>query len=125
MLTLSRISHLSLQFTSQGQVALTARLVDVEDGIAEVVFCVADTGIGIKPDKLDLIFDTFAQADGSTTRVSHLWFAQCLLRADSALAMQKYGGTGLGLSISRKLVALMNGRLWVNSDVRPFCLLPL
>jgi signal transduction histidine kinase len=60
----------STQFTSQGQVALTARLVDVEDGVAEVVFCVADTGIGIKPDKLDLIFDTFAQADGSTTRVS-------------------------------------------------------
>lgn len=58
------------QFTSQGQVALTARLVDVEGGVAEIVFCVADTGIGIKPDKLDLIFDTFAQADGSTTRVS-------------------------------------------------------
>lgn len=86
----------AVKFTSQGQVALTARLVDVEDDVAEIVFCVADTGIGIKPDKLDLIFDTFAQADGSTTR--------------------KYGGTGLGLSISRKLVALMNGRLWVNSD---------
>ncbi|CED82845.1 protein-histidine kinase [Phaffia rhodozyma] len=86
----------SVKFTTKGQVALTSRLIGIEDNFCEIEFCVADTGIGIKPDKLDLIFDTFAQADGSTTR--------------------KYGGTGLGLSISRKLVALMNGRLWVESE---------
>ena len=53
-------------------------------------------GSGIERDKLGLIFDTFCQADGSTTR--------------------KFGGTGLGLSISKQLIQLMGGEIWVTSD---------
>jgi len=59
-------------------------------------FSVADTGIGIPRDKQQMVFDAFAQADGSMTR--------------------KYGGTGLGLAVSAKLAELMNGRIWVESE---------
>jgi len=62
-----------------------------------LLFSVADTGIGIPPDKANLIFEKFTQADASTTR--------------------KYGGSGLGLTISASLVELMGGRLWVESAV--------
>lgn len=85
----------AVKFTTKGQVALSSKFVKEYEDAVELEFCVADTGIGIKQDKLDLIFDTFAQADGSTTR--------------------KYGGTGLGLSISKRLVSLMGGKLWVES----------
>ena len=88
----------AIKFTSNGEVMLTIRgaqnMVTAEDEYA-FEFSVSDTGIGIQSHKKDLIFDTFQQADGSTTR--------------------KFGGTGLGLSISRKLVQLMGGRLWVDS----------
>ena len=88
----------ALKFTENGEVKLSIReapTIKVEKDEYAFEFAVSDTGIGIKADKLSLIFDTFQQADGSTTR--------------------KFGGTGLGLSISRKLVTLMRGELWVES----------
>ncbi|WP_321815572.1 MULTISPECIES: response regulator [unclassified Paraburkholderia] len=82
----------ALKFTAQGEVSLTVSPVD-----ANVLrFDVRDTGIGIAEDKLDMIFEAFQQADGSTSR--------------------QYGGSGLGLSISRELSRLLGGRIGVASE---------
>ncbi|KFY71859.1 hypothetical protein V499_07975 [Pseudogymnoascus sp. VKM F-103] len=88
----------AIKFTENGEVSLTIRKADqdnCEHNEYAIEFSVSDTGIGIQADKLDLIFDTFQQADGSMTR--------------------KFGGTGLGLSISKRLVNLMRGDVWVKS----------
>ncbi|KAG0829421.1 hypothetical protein G6F19_007744 [Rhizopus arrhizus] len=85
----------AVKFTTKGEVSLDACIVNIEGDNVVLKLCVKDTGIGIQEDKLNVIFDTFCQADGSTTR--------------------EYGGTGLGLSISKSLVQLMGGDLWVES----------
>jgi len=92
----------AIKFTQEGKVSVKVRAESVEGSRAErskvtLCFSVADTGIGIPVEKHRLIFEPFTQADGSTTR--------------------KYGGTGLGLSISSGLVQLMDGRIWVESEV--------
>jgi osomolarity two-component system sensor histidine kinase NIK1 len=90
----------AIKFTEHGEVSLTiqkaSQVQSGSPGEYAIEFIVADTGIGIPSDKLDLIFDTFQQADGSMTR--------------------KFGGTGLGLSISKRLVNLMGGDVWVKSE---------
>src|SRR6201996_8211647 len=89
----------AIKFTEHGEVSLTIRKAEQDQCAPNeyaIEFSVSDTGIGIQADKLDLIFDTFQQADGSMTR--------------------RFGGTGLGLSISRRLVNLMGGDMWVESE---------
>jgi signal transduction histidine kinase/ligand-binding sensor domain-containing protein/DNA-binding response OmpR family regulator len=86
----------ALKFTERGEVELRVRKEAREGDGVNLHFAVRDTGIGIPFDKQQLIFDAFTQADGSTTR--------------------KFGGTGLGLTISKRLVNMMGGRLWVESQ---------
>src|SRR5579864_5213054 len=87
----------AIKFTEQGEVALKV-YVEAEEGAERILhFVISDTGIGIPAEKLDSIFAPFTQADTSTTR--------------------KYGGTGLGLTISKRLVDMMGGKIWVESQV--------
>lgn len=86
----------AIKFTAEGEVAVSAKLeVETNEEIC-IHFSIADTGIGIPLEKQEKIFNAFEQADGSTSRV--------------------YGGTGLGLSITARLVEMMKGRIWVESE---------
>lgn len=86
----------ALKFTEQGYVKIIVNCVDKNENDAEIYFAIEDTGIGIKKEKLENIFESFVQVDGTTTR--------------------KYGGTGLGTAISKQLVNLMNGEIGVESE---------
>jgi PAS domain S-box-containing protein len=86
----------AIKFTPKGEIQLRAAIGVRESQRVSLKFSVADTGIGISPEDRQRIFAPFTQADASTTR--------------------RYGGTGLGLTISQKLVELMGGRIWVESQ---------
>jgi CheY-like chemotaxis protein len=85
----------AIKFTEHGEVGLEIGIDSREQDQLQLHFQVHDTGMGIPSDKQNLIFEAFAQADGSTAR--------------------RFGGTGLGLTISSRLVKMMGGRIWVES----------
>jgi signal transduction histidine kinase/CheY-like chemotaxis protein len=87
----------ALKFTQKGEVGLQVVTNLIEEKASILHFIVTDSGVGIATHKFDAIFDSFSQADASTTR--------------------QFGGTGLGLTISRRLVQMMGGRLWVESEL--------
>ncbi|HEX2440740.1 MAG TPA: ATP-binding protein [Methylomirabilota bacterium] len=89
----------AVKFTERGSVTVEMECSAGSNGAAslEIQACVRDTGIGIPSDKLSMIFESFTQVDSSMTR--------------------RYGGTGLGLAITSRLVALMGGRVWVESEL--------
>jgi CheY-like chemotaxis protein len=84
----------AVKFTEDGEVSLTVRR---GAAAGELLFTLRDTGIGIPADKIEQLFESFSQADASTSR--------------------RYGGTGLGLAISKRLSELLGGRIWVESEV--------
>ena len=86
----------ALKFTARGRVVVTFDVEGHPGSEATLHVSVADTGIGVPPDRQAAIFEPFTQADGSTAR--------------------SHGGTGLGLTISRRLVEMMGGRLWLDSE---------
>lgn len=90
----------AIKFTETGKVTISATVApqqSVESGEVEILFTVCDTGIGIGADEIEHLFQAFSQANPSTTR--------------------KYGGTGLGLAICSRLIELMEGKIWVESQV--------
>ncbi len=87
----------AIKFTPAGEVVIEVSHCGSAAGKKEILFRVADSGIGIPPEKQGTIFDAFSQADSSTTR--------------------RYGGTGLGLTIVSRLVSMMGGRIWLKSEV--------
>jgi two-component system sensor histidine kinase/response regulator len=86
----------AVKFTTRGEVAVGVSLESVGEQNVRLRFTIRDTGVGIPPEKLKVIFEAFSQADNSSTR--------------------KFGGTGLGLTISSRLVELMGGEIWAESN---------
>jgi len=86
----------AVKFTERGEVELALHCLERDEESVTIQACVRDSGIGMEPDQIRMLFQKFTQADQSTTR--------------------RYGGTGLGLAISKSLVELMGGRLWVESS---------
>ncbi|BDT77328.1 hypothetical protein PKF023_11310 [Polynucleobacter yangtzensis] len=94
---LINLGNNAVKFTETGDIVVAVQMVSEDANEIELHFCVKDTGIGMTPEQCGRMFQSFSQADASTTR--------------------KYGGTGLGLAISKNLVEMMNGRIWVESEL--------
>ncbi len=93
---LTNLTNNAVKFTEQGEIIVQIQLLEEEKDQVRLELSVKDTGIGLTEEQIGKLFKEFSQADASTTR--------------------KYGGTGLGLTISKKLVELMDGKIWVESE---------
>lgn len=87
----------AVKFTEHGEVMVSVGCNQISDGEVQMQISVRDTGIGIPADRIHKVFESFSQVDATTTR--------------------KYGGTGLGLAISKRLVEMMGGEIWAESEV--------
>ena len=94
---LTNLTSNSVKFTEHGEVTIKLKVVESQDDAVKLHCTVSDTGIGMTPEQQDKLFQSFSQADASTTR--------------------KYGGTGLGLTICKSFVEQMGGEIWVESEL--------
>ena len=92
---LTNLANNAIKFTEEGEVTILTEIYGKKNGGVTLKFSVKDTGIGMTEDQMTMLFEPFRQVDTSTTR--------------------EYGGTGLGLTICKKLVEMMNGKIWVES----------
>ncbi|WP_320172079.1 transporter substrate-binding domain-containing protein [Maridesulfovibrio sp.] len=92
---LINLANNATKFTEHGDIVISVKPEAQDEETVTLLFCVADSGIGMTEEQKSRLFKSFSQADGSTTR--------------------KYGGTGLGLAICKRLVEMMDGRVWVDS----------
>ena len=93
---LINLANNAVKFTDSGEIVVSSELVQQDPEQIALKFSVSDTGIGLSAEQISKLFQSFSQADTSTTR--------------------KYGGTGLGLTISKRLVEMMGGEIWVESE---------
>ncbi len=93
---LINLANNAVKFTEEGEIVVSIKKVESLDDRVKLQFAVSDTGIGLTEEQMGKLFQSFSQADTSTTR--------------------KYGGTGLGLAISKKLVNMMDGDIWAESE---------
>ena len=93
---LINLANNAVKFTKSGEIVVSTELLTQTETGLKIMFSVRDTGIGLTTDQIGKLFQSFSQADTSTTR--------------------KFGGTGLGLTISKRLVNMMGGEIWVDSE---------
>ena len=93
---LSNLASNAIKFTETGEIVVFVNVISREEEKVKLKFSVKDTGVGLSEEQIGKLFQSFSQADGSTSR--------------------KYGGTGLGLSICKRLVEMMGGEIWVESE---------